>query len=79
MPKVLEVGPYKFYFYSRENEEPPHIHVRRERSEAKFWLEPFEVEWNRRFPRHELNKVAELVQEHRVQLLEEWYAYFDQA
>ena len=27
MPTVLTIGEYRFYFYSRENGEPPHIHV----------------------------------------------------
>jgi hypothetical protein len=39
MPVVLRVGPYRFYFYSHESTEPPHIHVDRERFSAKFWLE----------------------------------------
>ena len=40
MPTVLRIGPYRFHFYSRENNEPPHIHVTREEMEAKFWLRP---------------------------------------
>ena len=40
MPVALRIGPYRFYFWSRENHEPPHIHVGRDRVEAKFWLEP---------------------------------------
>ena len=27
MPTVLLLLHYRFYFYSRENNEPPHIHV----------------------------------------------------
>ena len=27
MPTVLLLLQYRFYFYSRENSEPPHIHV----------------------------------------------------
>jgi hypothetical protein len=40
MPTVLRVGPYRFHFYSRESNEPPHIHVARDDMEAKFWLRP---------------------------------------
>lgn len=78
MPKVLEVGPNRFFFYSGEPNEPPHVHVRRERFEAKFWLDPVELERNQRFPRHEVNTVRKLVIEYRDQLLEAWHAYFDQ-
>ncbi len=34
MPTVMRIGPYRFHFYSRENNEPPHIHVTREEMEA---------------------------------------------
>jgi hypothetical protein len=27
MPTALRLGPYRFFFYSLENREPPHIHV----------------------------------------------------
>jgi len=38
MPTVLSIGPLRFFFYSNEGDEPPHIHVQRDRSLAKFWL-----------------------------------------
>jgi hypothetical protein len=40
MPTVLREGPYSFIFFSSDRGEPPHIHAQRERSVAKFWLEP---------------------------------------
>ena len=40
MPTVLRAGPYRFYFYSHEANEPPHIHIDRDELSAKFWLEP---------------------------------------
>ena len=39
MPTVLRIGPHRFHFYSRENDEPPHIHVTRDDIESKFWLQ----------------------------------------
>jgi Domain of unknown function (DUF4160) len=39
MPTVLRVGSYRLYFYSHEPNEPPHVHVDRDSSTAKFWLE----------------------------------------
>ena len=38
-PTVFSKGPYRFYFFSRE-EERPHVHVTSADGEAKFWLEP---------------------------------------
>ena len=31
---VLRIGPYRFHFYTIDGNEPPHIHVRRDRNEA---------------------------------------------
>jgi hypothetical protein len=47
MPTVLWIGPYRFFFYSRENQEPPHIHVERDDNVAKYWLEPVALASNR--------------------------------
>ena len=42
MPKVFDWNGYRFHFYSNEGDplEPPHIHVRKGRDDAKFWLQP---------------------------------------
>ena len=61
MPVVLRIGPYIFFFYSQENNEPPHIHIRREKKKAKFWLETVALHSSASFPAHELNKLAKLV------------------
>ena len=45
--------------------EPPHVHVRREKMVAKFWLDPVVLERAGGFNRVELNMIAGLVQEHR--------------
>lgn len=36
MPTVLRIGPYRFFFYSGDGGEPPHIHVERDDAIAKF-------------------------------------------
>ncbi len=64
MPTVLRVGPYRFHFYSRENDEPPHIHVARDEFEAKFWLRPVALAGNHGFRFTELKDIERLVEEH---------------
>ena len=76
MPTVLRSGPYRLFFFSNESGEPPHVHVSRERLEAKLWLESVQIAWNRGYRQVELRRVARLVEEHRSQLLGSWYAYF---
>ena len=80
MPVVLWIGPYRIGFWSRENNEPPHVHVRRERSVAKYWLVPIvEFASNRGFARHELTEIHRIVMEHREFLVEKWHEHFRQA
>ncbi len=76
MPTVLRVGPYRFYFYSHEPNEPAHIHIDRENSSAKFWLVPPTLARNVGFNAKELNKLFKLVKENQDMLLEKWNGYF---
>jgi hypothetical protein len=77
MPTVLQVGPYSFIFFSSDRGEPAHIHVKRDRQLAKFWLNPVALEKNRGFKDQELNDISRLVEEHAQTLLEAWHDYFD--
>jgi len=69
MPTVMLEGPYSLVFFSSDRGEPPHIHVKRERLIAKFWLAPVELAQNRGFAGHELNRIARIVAEHEAILL----------
>jgi hypothetical protein len=50
--------------------------VERDDCEAKLWLEPVRLERSRGFRRKEINRLRELVEEHREQLLESWNEFF---
>lgn len=76
MPTVLRTGPYRFFFVSLDYPEPPHVHVRREKMVAKFWLNPVTLQKAGGFGRSELNRIAVLVNENRDYLLERWYEFF---
>ncbi len=77
MPTVLRIGPYRFFFYANEGLEPPHIHVQRESSLAKFWLGPVSLASSTGFSAHELNKILKIVENHSENLKEAWYGYFN--
>ncbi len=62
MPTILRIGPYRFFFYSNENGEPPHIHIQRENLLAKFWLRPIALASSVGFSAQELNKLLGLVE-----------------
>lgn len=76
MPTILRIGPYRLYWHSHEPNEPPHIHVDRERYSAKFWLQPVQLARSVGFAAHELRNIERLVLEHQDQLLEAWHGDF---
>jgi hypothetical protein len=76
MPTVLRSGPYRFYFYSHEPNEPPHMHVDRDDLSAKFWLDPVQLAGNFGFRAHELREIQSIVTANRIRFLEAWDEFF---
>lgn len=76
MPTVLREGPYRIYFFSHETSEPPHVHVDRDDSTAKFWIKPVSLSYNLGFRAHELTRLEKLVAAHAASFLEAWYEHF---
>jgi hypothetical protein len=76
MPTVLRVGPFSFIFFSSDHREPPHIHVKHDRSIVKYWLEPVALAKNRGFAEHELNAIKSVVAQNQLTLLEAWHDFF---
>ncbi len=76
MPTVLRVGPYRFFFYAGDRDEPLHVHVDREDKIAKFWLEPVRLQSTRGFSRAEIGRIQKLISEHHTELVEAWNEYF---
>ena len=76
MPTVLRSGPYRFYFYSHEPNEPPHVHVDHDASSAKFWLDPVSLARNLGFSGHELRRIERIVRDNQLELLEAWNGWF---
>jgi hypothetical protein len=76
MPTVLRVGPFRFFFYAGDGPEPPHVHVERDESEAKFWLDPVRLERSHGFRDNEINRIQAFVEDNRAQLLESWNEFF---
>ncbi len=77
MPAVLRIGRFRFFFYSNEGQEPPHIHVKAGGSEAKFWLFPVELAVNYGFNVREINRILESIEDHQDELLEAWNEHFE--
>ncbi|MBL4681507.1 MAG: DUF4160 domain-containing protein [Pseudomonadales bacterium] len=76
MPTILRIGPYRFFFYSNEEGEPPHIHVQRDSSLAKYWLNPVSLANSTRFSAKEIRDMRKLVEEQQSKFMEAWNEYF---
>ncbi|NQU23907.1 MAG: DUF4160 domain-containing protein [Candidatus Nealsonbacteria bacterium] len=80
MPTVLRSRGYRFFFFSLEGSEPPHVHVEKAGDHAKFWLNPVSLARSRGFLSRHLAEIRRLVEEHRAFILERWHEHFaDQA
>ncbi len=74
---TIEIGGYKFRFYSSDLNEPPHMHVIRDDNEAKVWLQPIDVEYNRGYNKAKINRILKLTKQNQQKLLEVWYDHFN--
>ena len=77
MPVLLRDGPYRFFFYSADGVEPPHVHVRRDRFTAKFWLDPLALASSGGMRGSEIRRIERIVEENRDSFLREWNVHFN--
>jgi hypothetical protein len=77
MPTVHRQNGFRFYFYSHEPNEPPHIHIDRADATIKVWLDPITVAKSRGFRAHEISGIVAMVAEHRSMFVEQWHEHFD--
>ena len=76
MPTVLIYGRFRFYFFSNESQEPPHIHVDAAENSAKYWLTPIELQSNHGFRSGERKEIERLIQANLELFLRAWNEYF---
>lgn len=76
-PTVMRTGRYRLIFHSRENDEPPHIHVLADRCEAKYWLAPVALARNDGFAPHEWRRMRGIIVTNREYLGEVRHEFFD--
>ena len=75
-PTVFRDGPYRFFFFSRE-EPRIHVHVASSDGEAKFWIEPaIALAENHGIPARELSSLQNTVERHERQIRAAWQLHF---
>ncbi|HEY3384913.1 MAG TPA: DUF4160 domain-containing protein [Saprospiraceae bacterium] len=76
MPTILSKHGYRFFFFSNEGNEPPHIHVEGGGGYAKFWLFPVRLAYFRRLTTRQLTKLYNLVFDNQELFKITWFEYF---
>lgn len=76
MPTVMRIGGFRFFFYSNENKEPKHIHIRSGDAEAKFWLDDVGLVWNHGFNERQVRQIEEYINENLLALKDSWIEFF---
>ncbi len=73
MPTVPGMtGPYRFFFYSFDCNEPRHVHVRRDKAVCKFWLDPVDLASNSGFKPKELSRIRTIILDNLDLFREAW-------
>ncbi len=76
MPTVKGIrGPYRFFFYSFDCNEPMHVHVQQEKMTCKFWINPLALAKNYGFSAKELNTIRAIIIKNKNRILERWYEH----
>lgn len=76
MPTVFVEGPYRFYFFSRE-ETRRHVHVASSNGEVKIWLEPeISVAKVINLSSSEVNTILNIVQNRKEEIYADWNKHF---
>ena len=77
MPTLLVVEGYRFFFFSNEREEPPHVHVRRGGGLAKIWLEPVRLAHSQGLRPAELKRLRQIAAEYESAFLDRWHEHLN--
>jgi len=76
MPTIFLEKGYRFFFFSREGKEPPHVHVEKGDGYAKFWLHPVALARSRSLRGYEITEAQRIIEKKKKIIEEKWHEYF---
>ncbi|SFR77472.1 protein of unknown function [Anaeromicropila populeti] len=83
MPSLFQIGSYKVFFWSNENNEPIHVHISKGKPAAnatKVWLTSgggcVLANNNGKIPQKELNELLEIIAAQYFLICSEWKEHF---
>ncbi|MFH1319919.1 MAG: DUF4160 domain-containing protein [Bacteroidota bacterium] len=78
MPTVLSIKGFRFFFFSSDRNEPPHVHVKKGKGDAKIWLLPEpKPEYYFDFKSQEEAQIMKIIKENHEFLISKWNEYFE--
>lgn len=77
MPTIFRKLGFRFFFYSDEGDEPPHVHFKKGHGEGKYWLEPLQKVFARRLNAQDERKADKIVREEQENFKKKWYDFFN--
>lgn len=76
MPTILYLKGWRFYLFSNEGNEPPHVHVVKAEREGEFWLDADRYDVTEAFTHKmspsELRFVRKTIFDHFEEFLDAW-------
>jgi hypothetical protein len=76
VPTVWRERGFRFFFWSNERNEPPHIHIESGDGYAKFWLSPVTLAESVGYDASEVQELQRIVTRNRDMFVEVWRGYF---
>ncbi len=76
MPTLLRWNRYRFFFWSGDRGEPPHVHVKKGGAEAKVWLDPVTLASAIDLRSREIDAILRKVREQQLTFLRAWHGHF---
>ncbi len=76
MPTQLIIKGIRFFFYSLENDEPPHVHFEKGDAFGKAWLDPVKVAYWTGFKISEKRVILQTLSDNKILFNEKWNEYF---
>ena len=76
LPTILKYRGFRFFFFSNEGIEPPHVHVEKAGKYAKFWLDPIILDRSRGFTPLEIRRLRGIIEERAAEFRRKWDDFF---
>ncbi len=76
MPTILRIDGFRFFFYSNEGNEPPHVHVEKGDGWGKYWIDPVGKDYMHNFTPKEEKRIDQIVYDERDNFKSKWYEFF---